>query len=114
MLGEILREPAFSENEFEIMKRRSLAMSARTRTEPSALAANRLSRALAHYAADDVRYVPTPEENDKRTEAVALDQVIGLYGKMNHAEPVARRPRKTRAQKREPRLPERRQLGTEP
>jgi zinc protease len=81
LLGEILREPAFPEAEFEIMKRRSLAMTAMMRTEPTALAANRLSRALSPFSADDVRYVPTPEENERRMEAVTLDQVIALYEK---------------------------------
>lgn len=81
LLGEILREPAFPDAEFEIMKRRSLAMSAMARTEPNALAANRLSRALSPYSPDDVRYVPTAQESAKRMEAVTLDQVIALYKK---------------------------------
>src|SRR5205085_2440167 len=49
------------------------------RTEPAALAANRLSRALAPYPPTDVRYVPTPEENEKRLEGLTLAQVIALY-----------------------------------
>jgi zinc protease len=81
LLGEILREPAFPETEFKTMKRRMLAMSAMMRTEPSALAANRLSRALSPYAPDDVRYVPTPEENEQRVEAATLEQVTALYEK---------------------------------
>jgi zinc protease len=48
---------------------------------PGGLAANRLARALAPYAPDDVRYVPTPEENEKRVEAVTLEQVMALYQK---------------------------------
>ncbi len=63
------------------MKRRSLAMSARNRSEPASLAGNRLSRALSPYPPDDVRYVPTAEESAKRMEAVALAQVIELYQK---------------------------------
>jgi zinc protease len=81
LLGEILREPAFPPAEFETMKRRQRAMAEMMRTEPSALAANRLNRALSPYDPGDVRYVPTPEENEKRLEAVSLDQVIGLYQK---------------------------------
>jgi zinc protease len=81
LLGEILRQPAFPQADFEILKRRSIAMSAMMRTEPTALAANRLSRALSPYAPDDVRYVPTAEENEKRMEAVTLEQVMALYEK---------------------------------
>jgi zinc protease len=81
LLGEILREPAFPAAEFDAMKRRSRAASEGGRTDPSALANNRLARALAQYPPDDVRYVPTPEEEEKRLEAVTLDQVIALYQK---------------------------------
>src|SRR5439155_948984 len=81
LLGEILREPAFPPADFDAVKRRSRAMSEMMRTEPTALASNRLSRALSPYSAGDVRYVPTAEENEKRTEAVTLDQVIALYQK---------------------------------
>jgi zinc protease len=54
-------------------------MSAMMRTEPAALARNRLSRALSPYPPSDLRYVPTPEENEKRLAAVTLEQVIALY-----------------------------------
>jgi zinc protease len=81
LLGEILREPAFPQADFDNMKRRSRAMSEMMRTEPAALAGNRLSRALSPYPPDDVRYVPTAEESAKRLEAVTLAQVIELYEK---------------------------------
>jgi zinc protease len=81
LLGEILREPAFPETEFDDMKRRMRAMSARMRAEPSALAANRLARALSPYPPEDVRYVPSLEASAKRLEAVTLAQVIDLYKK---------------------------------
>jgi zinc protease len=81
LLGEILREPAFPEKDFETMKQRSRNMTQAMRTEPAALAGNRLTRMLSPYPPDDVRYVPTPEENEKRLEAVTLAQVISLYQK---------------------------------
>ncbi len=81
LLGEILREPAFPAEEFDSMKRRARAGSAATRTDPGALAANRLSRALSPYSPGDIRYVPTAEESEKRLEAVTIDQVIAIYQK---------------------------------
>jgi zinc protease len=81
LLGEILREPAFPEAEFDALKRRARARAAMGRTEPAALAANRLARVLSAYSPSDVRYVPTAEENDKRLEALTLSQVIALYEK---------------------------------
>jgi zinc protease len=81
LLGEILREPAFPPAEFDIMKNRLREASKSRRTEPSALASNRLERALSPYTPADVRYVPTAEETEKRAESVTLDQVITLYQK---------------------------------
>jgi len=81
LLGEILREPAFPEAEFDSMKRRSLAGAQGTGTDPAALASNRLARALAPYPATDIHYVPTVEESAKRLEAVTLDQVKAIYEK---------------------------------
>ena len=78
LLGEILREPAFPEAEFDTMKRRGGAGAAMNRTEPAALAGNRLARALSPYPPTDIRYVPTAEENEKRREAVTLAQVAAL------------------------------------
>src|SRR5262245_51168020 len=79
LLGEILREPAFPEAEFETSKRRMRSMQAGSTTEPGILARNRLERALSPYDKDDVRYVPTIEESIARGEGVTLDQIRNLY-----------------------------------
>jgi zinc protease len=81
LLGEILREPAFPEPEFDTQKRRLRAMTEMMRTEPAALASNRLARTLAPYSPSDIRYVPTPEETKQRLEAVTLAQIQTLYHK---------------------------------
>ncbi len=81
LLGEILREPAFPEAEFDAMKRRTHAAAETNRSEPATLASNRLARALSSYGPGDVRYVPTAAESEKRLDAVTLDQVIALYQK---------------------------------
>ena len=81
LLGEILREPAFPEAEFDQSKRRMIAMSQNSRTDPAALAANKLARTLSPYPSTDVRYVPTAEESAKRLESVTLEQVMAIYQK---------------------------------
>jgi zinc protease len=81
LLGEILREPAFPAAEFDNMKRGALTRAPMARTEPAALAGNRLARALSPYSPGDIRYVPTAEENEIRLKEVTLDQVIALYTK---------------------------------
>jgi zinc protease len=79
LLGEILREPAFPEEEFETSKRRMVSFATAGRTEPAFLAGNKLSRILSPYPADDVRYSPTFEENLVRVNGVSLDQIKKLY-----------------------------------
>jgi zinc protease len=81
LLGEILREPSFPAAEFDTMKRLALANAAMARTEPTALAANSLARALSPYPPGDVRYLPTPEESEKRLQAVTLNDILALYEK---------------------------------
>src|SRR5262249_33651934 len=63
------------------MKSRSLTMLESSRTDPASLAQNKLQRALSPYKPDDVRYVPTTEENLARINSVTLDQVKALYEK---------------------------------
>jgi zinc protease len=79
LLGEILREPAFPPDEFETSKRRTASMLSAGRSEPGALARNKLSRILSPYSKEDVRYVPTLEESLDRIETLTLEQLQGLY-----------------------------------
>jgi zinc protease len=80
LLRQVVRDPTLPEEEFEILKRERLAGLAQMRTEPSALALRTLTHLLAMYPKDDVRYVPTIEEEIERVQAVTLDQVRTLYG----------------------------------
>ncbi|HEX3149515.1 MAG TPA: pitrilysin family protein [Gemmataceae bacterium] len=79
LLGEILREPAFPESEFETRKRGMISGMAASTTEPAVLAGNRLSRALSPYDKDDIRYVPTIEESQVRAAGVTIEQIRKLY-----------------------------------
>jgi zinc protease len=79
ILRQILREPTLPEAEFEVLKREALAGLEQGRTEPLVLGFNRLQRSLAPYPTDDVRYVPTIDEQVERIRAVKLDQVRELY-----------------------------------
>ena len=79
LLKEILREPAFPADEFEQSKRRMISGLNAGKTEPGVLAGNKLSRTLSPYSLEDVRYVPTIEENLDIAEALTLEQVKTLY-----------------------------------
>jgi zinc protease len=79
LLRQVLREPTLPEEEFEILKRERLAGLEQMRTEPSALAPRTLAHLLETYPQDDIRYVPTIEEEIERVRAVTLEQVRTLY-----------------------------------
>ncbi|WP_337173273.1 pitrilysin family protein [Paludisphaera sp.] len=79
ILRQVLREPLLPAEEFEVQKTGRLAALESAKTEPTTLASNRLQRLLSSYPPEDVRYVPTPEENIERTKAATVDQVKKLY-----------------------------------
>ncbi len=74
LLKEILREPAFPDEEFDTTKSRMRSMLSSGRTEPAALANNKLGRSLSPYLVDDVRYAPTLEESLARVKSVHLSR----------------------------------------
>ena len=79
LLHEVLREPTFPEEEFNVLKRQVRSQLERQKPEPAPRAIRALQRQLAPYAADDVRYVPTVEESLARLEAVTVEEVRKLY-----------------------------------
>jgi zinc protease len=79
ILRQVLREPALPADEFEVMKVQRLAMLERGKTDPQALAANRLARLTSKYPPGDVRYVPTVDESIERLRRTTIDQVRTLY-----------------------------------
>ena len=79
LVGEIMRKPAFPEEDFEQMKMRTSSMMKMMSSEPQLLASNQMSRALSDYGPDDVRYVPTIEETIEQTENMTLDQIKEIY-----------------------------------
>ncbi len=79
ILRQVLREPTLPAEEFELMKVARLAAAEQGRSDPMRLASNRLSRLMSRYDADDVRYVPTVEEEIARLKATSVDQVRALY-----------------------------------
>lgn len=81
LLTEILEQPSFPPEEFDILKREQLDELKKGLTEPMVLAQRALQRQLSPHPKDDVRYVPTQEEQIARVEATTLDQVKQLYQK---------------------------------
>lgn len=88
LAGEILREPAFPEGEFERLKQESLAAIEQQKSDPSALASNRFARiSRPEYPAADPRYVRTFTEETAALETVTPAQLkefhSAFYGASN-------------------------------
>ena len=79
ILRQVLREPLLPAEEFEIMKRERLASLEASLTEPTSLASQELSRILAPYSPDDVRYNATIEEDIQRLQNTTHEQVQKLH-----------------------------------
>jgi zinc protease len=79
LVREMLREPTFPAEEFDVLKRQTRDMLEKDRTDPHPLAVRALQGKLSPYPPEDVRHVPTVEESIQRLEAVTLDQVRKLY-----------------------------------
>jgi zinc protease len=79
LLRQILREATLPADEFEILKTQRVAAAEQMRSEPQALAVTALQRKLSDYPKDDVRYVPTVDEDIERYKSVSLDQLKTLY-----------------------------------
>jgi zinc protease len=79
LVGEVLREPTFPTDEFEILKREFRTQLERGLTEPQDLAVRELQRRLNPYDKEDIRYVPTIEESIARLQSVTPELVRKLY-----------------------------------
>jgi zinc protease len=86
ILRQILREPLLPESEFQVLKTEQVTQIEASKSEPTAIASNRLQRQLSKYPPDDVRYVPTIEENLQRTKDVTIEQVRKVYNEYLGAE----------------------------
>ena len=79
LVAEVLREPSFPADEFELLKREQLASIEQNRSEPTVIAFTAFNRLLSPYPKGDVRYVSTPEEDVAEIGAATLDQARQFY-----------------------------------
>ena len=73
LAAEILRQPAFSADEFEQVRQTQLASVEASRAEPTAVAPREVIRLLNPYPATDPRYIPTADEAVALLKATTLD-----------------------------------------
>ncbi len=79
LLRQILREPALSEKEFELIRQEQIAGFEKQLTDPQSLASTLVRRHITPYPSDDPRYAATLEEELARTKSVKVDEVAKLY-----------------------------------
>jgi len=79
ILRQVLREPSFPAKEFDVLKNEAITGLEQNRSDPIPQGLIHIQRLISHYPSDDVRYVPTVDEQIERTRKVTLDQVRTLY-----------------------------------
>ncbi|MDR3719483.1 MAG: pitrilysin family protein [Bryobacteraceae bacterium] len=79
LVAEVLREPAFPQDEFDKLKTEELAQLESNKSEPQALAMIDLQKHLSSYPKGDPRYVSSIDEQIEETKAVTLDQATSFY-----------------------------------
>jgi len=79
ILRQILREPTLPDHKFELMKKQEVARLEQSRSEPTRIGFVQIQRMMVDYPPDDVRYVPTIDEEIERVRKVSVDQVRSLY-----------------------------------
>ena len=79
LMVEILREPKLDASELEVLRRQVLTGIESSLTEPQALAPLAVSRKLSPYGKDDVRYVPTLQEELEMYRGVTIEQIRQLH-----------------------------------
>jgi zinc protease len=79
LMAEIVREPAFPESEFELLKEQSLASIAQSRTEPDALASVALARHMSNWPPGHPNHTETFAESEAQIEAATLQDVRAFH-----------------------------------
>jgi zinc protease len=79
VLRQVLREPAFSETELEILKQRRESELEEQSSEPQALAPRLISQKLNPYPAGDVRHQPSMTDELKLVKALDLGAIKKIY-----------------------------------
>jgi zinc protease len=79
LMAEVLREPAFPEKEFDLLKQENLAGIEQQKSEPTQIAFTAFNRQIAPFPKGDPRYVSTPEEDIADMNAATLDQAKQFY-----------------------------------
>lgn len=79
LAAEILREPSFPADEFELVKQAAIAQAEGRRSEPGARAGEVMNKHFNKYPKGDVRYSESTDERIASLKAVTLEDVKKFY-----------------------------------
>lgn len=79
LLGEMLKTPTFPEDEFEKLKQERIANIERQKSDPQALAFQKVSKMMNDWPKQDVRYPMDFEEQLAALNAVTIEDVKKFY-----------------------------------
>jgi zinc protease len=79
LVGEVFKEANFPADEFEKLKNEELANIESQRSEPQAIAFNKIQRHVTPYPKTDPRYISTFDEEIASIKALTLDEVKKFY-----------------------------------
>lgn len=81
LVGDMLKNPSFSQEEFDKLKEEQLAAIESQRSDPQALAFTTFQRTMNPYPKGDIRYVMTLDEEAEAIKNLKLDDVKAFYKK---------------------------------
>lgn len=79
LMAQVLRDPAFAESEFELLRKSSLSGLDEARNDPESLAAIVLAKHLSPYPKGHPSYVEDVDESVAEVKAAQLQQVKDFY-----------------------------------
>ena len=79
LLAEIMKEPAFPQEEFDELKRSALLAAESQRSDPAALAGVQLARHLENYPPGHPNYTPSIDERIQWLQRATLDDAKACY-----------------------------------
>lgn len=82
LIGDVLRKPALSGDELDVLKRQVITRLQQGASEPTAIAARAVRRAISPYEKGDIRYVMTLEEEMEMYESVEIDGLKAAYSEL--------------------------------
>ncbi|SEQ88690.1 M16 family metallopeptidase [Neolewinella agarilytica] len=79
LVGEIMRNPSFPEEEFAKMKKEQLAGIEQSRSDPQAIAFTEMSKRTNHFPKDHPYYATSFDESVERINSVTIEDVRKFY-----------------------------------